>query len=219
MIRQPTVVAFTLAFSVGFCLFMVKYDVQSLEEQLLKIERQETIDYDSIHVLKAEWSFLTQPERLADLADRHLVLHPLTSSQFGDFDQLAMRVEKPDAPMIASADKTAATDKLAAVEKSAPVEKVAVLEKAVAVPAEKPLAAERATTTEKAGAAEKTEKLALPEKTAASAKTASAGKGTSSEKDKDKGVSVASLLRAMQIADYRPEAGAHNAPAKHGGVQ
>lgn len=104
MIRQPTIVAFGLAAFLGFSLFMVKYDVQAKEEQLVKINRQIAIDQEAIHVLKAEWSFLTQPARLAELSERHLPLHPLTSNQIGDFDQLALKADRPDAATPAEKD-------------------------------------------------------------------------------------------------------------------
>jgi|GEM_PF-717088 hypothetical protein len=98
MIGQPTLVLSALAVTLGVSLFLVKYDVQSLEEQLAKIDRQAAADQEAIHVLKAEWSFLTQPERLTDLSGRHLPLHPLTANQIGDFDQLALRTDRPAAP-------------------------------------------------------------------------------------------------------------------------
>jgi hypothetical protein len=105
MIRQPTLVAFALCAVLGVSLFLVKYDVQSLEEQLVKIDRQAAADQEAIHVLKAEWSFLTQPARLAGLSERHLPLHPLTANQIGDFDQLALREDHPAGPQIPAADK------------------------------------------------------------------------------------------------------------------
>ena len=105
MIRQPTIVALGLAAALGFSLFLVKYDVQSLEEQLVKVNRQAEADQEAIHVLKAEWSFETQPARLADMADRHLALHPLTAHQIGDFDQLALRADRPGPAQVASTEK------------------------------------------------------------------------------------------------------------------
>jgi hypothetical protein len=95
MIRQPTIIAFSLCALLGIGLFLVKYDVQALEEELVKVDRDAAADQEAIHVLKAEWSFLTQPARLADLAARHLVLHPLTANQIGDVDQLALRADRP----------------------------------------------------------------------------------------------------------------------------
>jgi hypothetical protein len=105
MIRQPTLVALALCMALGFSLFQVKYDVQALEEQLIKIDRQAAADQEAIHVLKAEWSFLTKPVRLAELSDRHLPLHPLTAAQIGDFDQLALRGDRSAEPQVAAADK------------------------------------------------------------------------------------------------------------------
>jgi hypothetical protein len=105
MIRQPTLVALALCMVLGFSLFQVKYDVQALEEQLIKIDRQTAADQEAIHVLKAEWSFLTKPARLAELSDRHLPLHPLTAAQIGDFDQLALRSDRSVGPQVAAVDK------------------------------------------------------------------------------------------------------------------
>src|ERR1700738_2724767 len=40
-------------------------------------------DQDAIHVLKAEWAFLGQPSRLADLSRRYLDLAPLGPAHLG----------------------------------------------------------------------------------------------------------------------------------------
>lgn len=104
MMNQPTLLSLALCMGLGVSLFLVKYDVQSLEEQTLKIDRQAAADQESIHVLNAEWSFLIQPTRLAELSERHLSLHPLTAKQIGDFDQLALRADRPAALQIAAAD-------------------------------------------------------------------------------------------------------------------
>jgi hypothetical protein len=101
MIRSTTIASFVLCAALGFGLFKVKYDVQSLEEQLVHVNKQVAADQEAIHVLKAEWSFLTQPARLADLAQRHSPLKPLTAAQLGSFDTLPL---KADEPAVARAD-------------------------------------------------------------------------------------------------------------------
>jgi hypothetical protein len=119
MIRQPTIIAFSLCALLGIGLFLVKYDVQALEEELVKVDRDAAGDQEAIHVLKAEWSFLTQPARLADLASRHLVLHPLTANQIGDVDQLALRADRPAPAPVPTAGPVQAVASLAAEPKPA----------------------------------------------------------------------------------------------------
>lgn len=95
MMRSSTFVALTLVCGLGFGLFKVKYEVQSLEDELGKINRQTVTDQDAIHVLKAEWSYLTQPVRIGEMAGRHLALSPVTAAQMGSFDQLPLKADRP----------------------------------------------------------------------------------------------------------------------------
>ncbi|GGF17503.1 hypothetical protein GCM10011611_24180 [Aliidongia dinghuensis] len=93
--RSSTFLSLILVCGLGFGLFKVKYEVQSLEEDLAKINRQTAVDQDAIHVLKAEWSYLTQPVRIGEMAQRHLALQPVTSAQMGSFDQLPLKADRP----------------------------------------------------------------------------------------------------------------------------
>ena len=95
MMRSSTFLSLILVCGLGFGLFKVKYEVQSLEDELGKINRQTVADQEAIHVLKAEWSYLTQPVRIGDMAARHLALQPVTSAQMGSFDQLPLKSDRP----------------------------------------------------------------------------------------------------------------------------
>jgi hypothetical protein len=95
MMRSSTFIALILVGGLGFGLFKVKYEVQSLEDELGKINRQTVTDQDAIHVLKAEWSYLTQPVRIGEMAGRHLALQPVTAAQMGSFDQLPLKTDRP----------------------------------------------------------------------------------------------------------------------------
>ncbi|HLY56138.1 MAG TPA: hypothetical protein VKS60_11310 [Stellaceae bacterium] len=86
----------------GFALYETKYAVQRLEDDRVKIDRQIALDRDQIHVLNAEWSFLTQPDRLGRLAGKFLSLQPLTAAQLGAFDTLPL---KGDDPAVAANDR------------------------------------------------------------------------------------------------------------------
>ena len=75
MIRRSTLLSTLLAVSMGLALFVVKYQVQDLEDTLIKINREISDSRQAVHVLKAEWSHLNEPNRLRFLATRHLKPH------------------------------------------------------------------------------------------------------------------------------------------------
>lgn len=81
MTSLATLVWMLLAIGAGLGLFVLKYEVQAMEERLVSINRQTLRDFESIHVLKAEWNYLNRPSRLEDLASRLLSLGPVTALQ------------------------------------------------------------------------------------------------------------------------------------------
>lgn len=91
MIRLSTALWLVLVAFVGFGMFKVKYEVMDLEDELTRVNRTITADEDAIHVLKAEWAFLSQPSRLAELSRRHLDLVPLGTAQLGQINAIALR--------------------------------------------------------------------------------------------------------------------------------
>ena len=74
-------------------LFHVKYEVQRLESELKLEHRVILEDQEAIHVLNAEWSFLNRPDRLTDLASRHLGMGPLAPAQIVQIEDLPLRQE------------------------------------------------------------------------------------------------------------------------------
>ena len=75
--------------------FQVSNDVQSLEGELKQVKREILREQESLHILKAEWSYLNRPERLGDLARRHLLLEPLAAERILTFVDLARRADDP----------------------------------------------------------------------------------------------------------------------------
>jgi hypothetical protein len=76
--------------SAGF-VFYVANDVAHLEEELRRVERQILKEQRAIHVMAAEWSYINRPDRLADLARRHLDLAPLPADRIVRIDDLPAR--------------------------------------------------------------------------------------------------------------------------------
>src|SRR5690606_20347070 len=96
MMRLGTVLTLGLAGAVGIGLFYSKHRVQALEHELTTLQQQIVGHREAIHVLNAEWSFLNDPDRLAELSRRHLDLAPVSGSQ------LATIADVPEKLMLAS---------------------------------------------------------------------------------------------------------------------
>lgn len=86
-----TWVIFILPLALG--LFYVKHVVENTEEDLAQLENQINTDQDEIHVLKAEWIYLSRPDRVKKLADRYLDLQPTNSTQIADISSIPMAGE------------------------------------------------------------------------------------------------------------------------------
>lgn len=94
--RAATILWAVLAAVAGTSLFMLKYEVQSQEQRLSGLRKDIVETQESIHVLKAEWSYLNDPARLREQAERHLNLHPLKPNQIVTIASLPMRDPKTD---------------------------------------------------------------------------------------------------------------------------
>jgi hypothetical protein len=92
MIGRGAVLWLSLAVVAGVGLFHVSYRVQSLEEELTRLNREILRERETIHVLRAEWSYLNEPQRLAELSRRHLTLAPLSASQMMRIEDLPLRL-------------------------------------------------------------------------------------------------------------------------------
>lgn len=91
MKRPATLILFSLAVTAGAVLFGVAFEVSTLEDQLTVLNKEIRKDRDAIHVLRAEWSYLNQPERLDGLSQRYLDLQPLEGDQFSEIAALPVR--------------------------------------------------------------------------------------------------------------------------------
>lgn len=69
--RIPVYLALILCAAVSFSLFMIKDSVMLLRAELSQVKKQIQYEQDTIHILKAELTYLTSPERLRSLADRY----------------------------------------------------------------------------------------------------------------------------------------------------
>jgi len=114
MIRPAMVLILLLAVSLSMTLFVVKYQVQDMEGELVDFNRTIAEDRQALHVLKAEWSYLNQPARLKALAERHLDLSGIETRQVGTAMELLVNI--PSRPAVGEASVMPLTARIAIEE-------------------------------------------------------------------------------------------------------
>ncbi len=104
MTRISALLWLLLVVGSGFATFKAKYAVQDLEDQLHRVQKQTVAEQQEIRVLNAEWTYLTQPERLADLNRRFLSLAPVTTKQLQTgIEDIPMRPPPAPETLVAAA--------------------------------------------------------------------------------------------------------------------
>lgn len=91
MIRGATIMGLLVGTLLAVFVFAIKYDVQDLESEYNTLNRSIEREHQAIHVLKAEWSYLNEPERLRDLAEMYLGHSDVTYLQMGKINFIPMR--------------------------------------------------------------------------------------------------------------------------------
>ena len=71
--------------------FRIAEETLAIEKELRSLQRAVVRERDTIHVANAEWSYLTRPARIAELAGRHLGYRPLTADSFIESSALGRR--------------------------------------------------------------------------------------------------------------------------------
>ena len=74
--------------------YKIKFDSTLQAEKVGKLASELRRERNAIANLRAEWSRLDTPARIQGLADRHLKMRPIVSSQFDTLDRL------PDRPVV-----------------------------------------------------------------------------------------------------------------------
>jgi hypothetical protein len=130
MIRPGTIIWFCIVVAVGYAMFQVKYEVMKQEQTLASINKHITDDREQIRVLDAEWTYLTRPARLQQLADRFLHLQGMSSAQIVDLGAVPMR-DAATAPLVAATPQPAPTTVVAASARAAaPAQNAKIVEQA-----------------------------------------------------------------------------------------
>ena len=96
MIKLLHIIAIGALVSSALYAYSIKYETTLQAEQLQKLKAKAQRERDAIAVLKAEWQFLNRPERLQALADKHLDLQPLKTTQIVRLSDIPNRGPKVD---------------------------------------------------------------------------------------------------------------------------
>lgn len=91
-------------------LYMVKYSVQDVQRNVVSLKTELAREKESLHLLNAEWAYLNRPDRLRQLADRHLDLVPLDSRQIEKVSVLPAAVRSDDVPAMSDMVQPAAAN-------------------------------------------------------------------------------------------------------------
>ena len=111
MISRSTILTLLVAIGLGFGLFRLTYEVQTLEGERAHVNRAVAAEREAIHVLRAEWSYLNEPTRLEALTKKHLSLR---TTQDGRIRTVAEIPARPDAAAATAANSETTTTTVAA---------------------------------------------------------------------------------------------------------
>lgn len=72
----------------SIALFNITFKVEQLQDELNSLNKQILQEQKAVHVLQAEWGYLSRPERIEALAQRLLPdLQPPTALQVGNIEK------------------------------------------------------------------------------------------------------------------------------------
>ena len=97
MLRFLNIVAILALVGSAIYAYSIKYQTSYRAEQIVKTKLEIKAEHDAIAVLRAEWSFMTRPERVQQLADRYLDLQPLPADRIETARGLPERAPHVDA--------------------------------------------------------------------------------------------------------------------------
>lgn len=74
----------------------IKYRATGEAQQVQKLKNEIRTEKDRIATARAEWSKLSSPDRIQELATRHLKMKPIDSKRFGSIGALPERPKPTD---------------------------------------------------------------------------------------------------------------------------
>ena len=103
MIRYVMATSFALLVLVSFELYNGASRVKAQQRELEELKTAIAREHEAMRVLKAEWTYLNQPERLQTLAREHLPLTPTDTSRIVVLASLPLKGATPPSPPVVDA--------------------------------------------------------------------------------------------------------------------
>lgn len=95
MFRTSDIILIAVMVSAAAFTYKTKHEAENWQTEVRRIQQQIRFEEDTIDLLKADWSLLTQParlQRLTEIYQHELALAPVEASQIIGLDELP---EKP----------------------------------------------------------------------------------------------------------------------------
>ncbi len=98
MLNKSTFFTFIALFLLGSLTYAIKQKVIELDSDLAQVHRSMAQYQESMHILNAEWAFLTRPSRLQALVEDHTRLHQSQGVALVSYDDVFNNQSAPEAP-------------------------------------------------------------------------------------------------------------------------
>ena len=96
MLRILHVLSVLFLVGAAVAVYKVKYESTYEAQRAAKLRNEIRVERERLSTLKAEWSRLAAPQRIQELATRHLGMKPLEVARIGDFSNLPERAPGSD---------------------------------------------------------------------------------------------------------------------------
>lgn len=93
LLRYLNVLAVVALVGSAVYAYSIKYETILFSEQIVKVQHSIEREQDRIAMLRAEWAYITRPERLQMLTEKHLDMQQLANNQI-----ILSASELPDQP-------------------------------------------------------------------------------------------------------------------------
>ena len=108
--RGSLLLWFGLVFGTAVTFFLISTDVRRQREELADLHRAIYRHQEALHVLKAEWSYLNRPDRLARLIEKHLELTPIDTHHLAPLEAIPPRpIAEPAVGLVTGSAATPTT--------------------------------------------------------------------------------------------------------------
>ncbi|HEY7459169.1 MAG TPA: hypothetical protein VH765_10480 [Xanthobacteraceae bacterium] len=111
MLRVLHVLSILFLVGAAVAVYKLKYESTYDAQRVAKLRNEIRVERERLSTLKAEWSRLASPQRIQELAARHLGMKPLEVARISDFSNLPERAPGSDGDPIGEfIDTLAETD-------------------------------------------------------------------------------------------------------------